>query len=380
MDPMRPIDSLSLTQLLASNTASQAPKAAPGDVSIADYHSPKGLLSRGFDAAFMKAMNLVKECHLKRDQDTFQGDLLSFDEYHSMYDKYMDDPAGLFPDYETHSPLRMDPIPLKPRISRKHPHRRDFSFQSPKLTEFEQNNTVPFKWFSQADNRSDTILLFAPGWGRISQSFEEDWSTQLQSMGVDVGLMTVPYHEERAPEGTRSGEYWISSNLFWTIENFLHFIGEIRVMIRQMRQHYKYVGLVEMSSGGFQTGCVTNVEDVDFYFPIVSGALLGSTVWHGSITTKIKEELEERGIREEEVLKLWSVTDQAFMGHHCRATHIKQYISLHDRVIPPRFQYSLWEALGKPEKLELPCAHYSSYFFGKRIVRDMAAFVTSKKQ
>ena len=37
---------------------------------------------------------------------------------------------------------------------------------------------------------------------------------RLMSRGIDVGLMTTPYHLARTPPGSYSGEYFISSNLF----------------------------------------------------------------------------------------------------------------------------------------------------------------------
>lgn len=38
-----------------------------------------------------------------------------------------------------------------------------------------------------------------------------------------------------------------------------------------------------MSSGGFQAGLLTTVEEVDFYFPFITGAELGGITWNGTL-------------------------------------------------------------------------------------------------
>src|SRR5262249_21419028 len=147
---------------------------------------------------------------------------------------------------------------------------RLYLFDSPILTDYPENNHVPFKWFRGSQRQRSTILLFAPGWGRHSQNFEENMCARLVHHGIDAGLLTKPFHQQRTPAGARSGEYFISSNLFWTIANFRQFTAEIRLLVQYMRRRYDYVGLIGLSSGGFQAGLASDCEDVDFLFPVMT--------------------------------------------------------------------------------------------------------------
>ena len=38
-----------------------------------------------------------------------------------------------------------------------------------------------------------------------------------------------------------------------------------------------------MSSGGLQAALAADVEEIDFYFPIITGAKLGSITWEGKL-------------------------------------------------------------------------------------------------
>jgi hypothetical protein len=219
------------------------------------------------------------------------------------------------------------------------------------------------------------MLLFAPGWGRHDQGFEEDMCARLAHHGIDAGLLTKPFHQQRTPAGSRSGEYFISPNLFWTIANFRQFTAEILLLLRHMRNHYKYVGLIGLSSGGFQAGLASDCEEVDFLFPAMTGSVMGSLTWHGLLTREIRHALELRGVTEADLNKLWSITDQAVLGRHCRARFRKQYISVYDRVVPTEYQMKLWEAYGKPDRSLMQSSHCSFYFSRHEVIDDIAQYV-----
>ena len=70
--------------------------------------------------------------------------------------------------------------------------------------------------------------------------------------------------------------------------------------------------------------------------------------------------------------KAWSIANEVVLGKHCKAKTIKHYISLYDRVVPTIYQLKLWKALGRPSRLDLECAHYSSFFHGKAVLKNIA--------
>jgi len=197
--------------------------------------------------------------------------------------------------------------------------------------------------------------------------------------GIDVCLLTKPFHQSRTPKGFYSGELFISDNIFLSIMSFRQFVSEILFLIDYFKMKYKYVGLIGMSSGGLQTGIALNIAAVDFYFPIITGATLGSITWDGKLTKKVKKDISKKGFDEADLNKVWAILDQVYLGHHCKAKHIKQFISLYDQVIPLKYQQILWEIYDKPEKLEMQCAHSTSYFYFSKIIDEIVLFINKHK-
>jgi hypothetical protein len=248
-------------------------------------------------------------------------------------------------------------------------------FDSPVITPWPENNIVPFKWY--AGQGASTVLMFAPGWGRSSQSFEEEMCRRLRDNGVDAVLLTKPFHQVRTPAGSFTGEYFISANVFLTIQNFRQFVAEIRVITQFLRRHYQRVGIIGMSSGGFQAGLAANCEPFDFFFPFITGCNLASITWHGLITQYVRRDLEQRGVTEHDLGRVWSITDLAVVGHHCQARFLKHYIALHDRVIPTKHQLDLWRVYHKPQHELLNASHYSSYFLRHVVIDDILRTIGS---
>jgi hypothetical protein len=253
-----------------------------------------------------------------------------------------------------------------------------YAYPSPFQTDWEENNMAYYDLFSSG-KPSDTILLFAPGWARPNLDAETGFAKKLSAKGIDTCLLTKPFHQTRSPRGFYSGELFISDNIFLTVMNFRQFVAEIQFLIDYFKTKYKYVGVIGMSSGGLQTGIALNIREVDFYFPLITGATLGSITWDGKLTKYVKKDIKNRGYNESDLNKVWAIADQVNLGHHCKARHIKQFISLYDQVVHLKYQQVLWEIYDKPEKFEMHCAHTTSYLYFKRIVNEIALFIDKNK-
>lgn len=328
-------------------------------------------VSQMFDRGYIRLHGREKRCRVTRIPDLFDGTAHTPDSFNAVYNHGFTDPTSF---WDLRGTTALEPLEWRPVVNGYASEQRRYTFRSPVATPHPENNLVPFTWFL-GQKRSPVVLLFVPGWGRRHQGREEDLCRRLAGHGIDAGLVTLPYHLARTPAGAESGEYFISQNVWWTAENFRQTVAELRLLIRFMRERYRYVGLIGMSSGGFQARLAADVEEVDFLLPFISGARLGSIVWHGLITQQIRREMEKAGITEESLNLAWSLSDQIHLGRFCRARWQKHYLSAYDQVVPTRHQLALLEALGRPEHRLLPCAHYSSYFLFTQVMDDLAAFV-----
>lgn len=331
------------------------------------------ILARTFDRVY-HATKPKRPSATLLESDTFDGKLYDIDTFYQTTQALFDLPCAFYQPFGTPSTLNLRDG-LHPNQRGLHLPARAMVYDSPIATPWVENNLAPFRWFSRKGALSRVLLLFVPGWGRTNQGIEELMCAQLCRKGIDVGLVTKPYHQARTPRGAYSGEYFISANIYWTVANFRQLVAELRLLLQYMRSHYEYIGLFGMSSGGFQSCLTANCEAVDFLFPFMSGSPCGSIVWHGIATQEIRRELVKKGIGETDLNKVWSIIDPGVLGHNCRAKHLKHYITRYDQLVATEYQCNLWEALGKAEKLELPVAHYSGGLMALKVVGDVADFV-----
>ncbi len=316
-----------------------------------------------------RLFNKQQPCSLILEKDTFDNKIYSAQEFFDYSKQFFDAPQLFYTEGDR---------PAWSEIKKTYTVEKDFytryAYPSPFKTTWDENNIAYYDLFSK-DKPSETLLLFAPGWARPDLNAEIGFSKKLLQKGIDTCLLTKPFHQARTPKGYYSGELFISDNIFLTIMNFRQFVSEIQFIIDHFKNKYKYIGIIGMSSGGLQSGLTLNIKEVDFYFPMITGATVGSITWDGKLTKLVKKDIIKKGLDEYDLNKVWAISDQAYLGHHCKAKHIKQFISLYDQVIPLKYQLVLWEIYDRPEKFEMQCAHTTSYFYFSRIVEEISIFI-----
>lgn len=309
-------------------------------------------------------LTIKRKCSVSLADDLFDNRQFSIDEFSHSVQPFFNNPE-LF--YTALTPPAEDAVV---RSSTNLPHETVFSYPSPATTNWEKNNTAFFKLFSN-NKANDTLLLFAPGWARKNLNAESTICRQLLKNGIDSCLLIKPFHQQRTPPDHYSGELFISPHIFLTIMNFRQFVAEIRFLLQYFRKQYRHIGIIGMSSGGFQAGLALDVEPADFYFPIITGARLGTLTWQSIFTKYIRQSFIEQGIDEAQLNKAWAITDQYYLGHNCKAKYIKQFISLYDEAVPTKYQFLLNDIYNNPDKVEMKCAHLSVIFYFDRIAKEI---------
>ena len=323
---------------------------------------------------FIDELNILltpdKKCSLLLEKDHFDGAAYSIDDFFERVKHCFDNPELFYKIFQPPSEECVQQL-----------HRKNgftlYSFPSPVQTPWHENNTAYYRFFGNSS--SDTILLVVPGWARPDLSAEEGMCKQFLKNDIDCCLVTKPFHQERKVPGTFSGELFISGNIFLTVMNFRQQVAELRFLINRFRQTYKYIGVIGISSGGFQGALACDVEEIDFYFPIITGAKLGSIAWQGKLTKFVKQDIARKGVSEEQLNKAWAIADQLYLGKHCKAKHIKQFISLYDPIVPTQYQVLLWHIYNRPDVFEMRCGHISTFFYFNRIVREITNFIRERK-
>jgi alpha/beta hydrolase family protein len=313
---------------------------------------------------------IQRKCSVVLADDLFDGKRYSIDEFYNYVQPFFNKPEFFYTKPAQFS--EKDIVKLYANTNSE----TFFTYHSPAITNWDENNKAFFKLFSKR-NDADTLLLFAPGWARKNLDAESKFCRQLLKAGIDSCLLVKPFHQQRTPANLYSGELFISAHIFLTIMNFRQFVSEIRFLMNHFRKQYARIGIIGMSSGGFQAGLAIDVEPVDFYFPIITAAKLGTVTWQSIFTKYIKKDLMRRGIDEEQLNKAWAITDQLYLGQNCKAKYIGQFISLYDEAVPTKYQYLLNDIYNNPDVIEMKCAHNSVIFYFDKIAKEIIKTVNN---
>ncbi|UCD72338.1 MAG: hypothetical protein JSW70_04915 [Syntrophobacterales bacterium] len=249
------------------------------------------------------------------------------------------------------------------------------TFPSPVQTRYRENNVVPGKLFRCRGKTPLSSLIVLHGWSRPVLNLEERLCIALAQRGITSLLLTLPYHIQRTPEDSWSGEYALSGDVLRTIDGFHQAVLEVRAIIPFLRTYSERIGLLGISLGGMIAHVVMGLEDLDFGITLLTGGNSAGIVWESIATRDVKKQIKRAGITREELSQIWAVIDPARLAGHNRVKRILMINGLYDQVIPPKFTIQLRESLGRPPIHWYPCAHISFFLFLKGIVRDITHFI-----
>ncbi|MBK7360429.1 MAG: alpha/beta hydrolase family protein [Saprospiraceae bacterium] len=324
--------------------------------------------SQLIDNLYQKVTN-KKSCSLLFEKEEFDGKEYSNDSFHEFSKQYFNWPENFYRKSELPDYL-FDIKEINETAKCK-----SFSFTSPFSTKFQENTNCYYKIFSEGS--ASTLLIFSPGWARPNLKMEQNFCTKVSKAGIDCILPIKPFHQERTPDGYYSGELFISANQLFTVANFRQYVSELRQIVSYYRSKYEKLGIVGMSSGGFQAGLLATVEELDFYLPFITGAELGGITWNGSLTRFVKKDLLKKNVTEKQLNDIWAIADQKYLGNNCKAKYIKQYISKYDEVVPTKYQLILNDIYKKPPIFYINSAHTSVFFSLNSILADMIKEIKS---
>jgi len=222
-------------------------------------------------------------------------------------------------------------------------------FPSPVQTRYRENNVPYGELFRPTGKTPAASMIVLHGWSRPGLNLEERFCLSFGRRGIASLLMTLPYHMQRAPAGSWSGEYALSADVLRTIDGFRQSVLEVRTIIPLLKRYSEKIGILGISLGGMIAHVVMDLEDLDYGITLLAGGDNAGIVWEG--------------------------IDPARLARHNRVERMLMINGLYDQVVPPKFTLQLWECLGRPPIRWYPCAHVSFFLFLKRILHDVVHFI-----
>jgi len=291
-------------------------------------------------------------------------------------------------DWEANPPDRFYSIPdeppvitfEKPSIFHGDRVRAHFTFQSAFVSPDPINNRVWGLSDQRAHHQSRGALILVHGYMMTSFTPLRLLAEPLARQGIDIYYIALPYHMKRAPLGTWSGEYGLSSDVERTIDSFRQGVMDVRSLVRWIqRERNQPVILAGLSLGAF-TSCMATVVDERpaGLISLLGGADLADIVFAGNSFYLIRRNLLKNGVGPELLDRCWAGMSPGNFRSKLPVENIVMVAGEHDPIITPQNADKLWRAWDKPEITWLPCGHASLTLYARRVGDLVEQFVNRR--
>lgn len=176
-------------------------------------------------------------------------------------------------------------------------------FPSGVRTPYPENDLVQARYFPAGDDSRAVIV--SPHWNADENSYLA-LCLALNRFGISALRLSLPYHDERRPEGLTRAEYLVSANIGRTLQGVRQAVQDIRRAADFLEQRgVERIGVMGTSIGS----CVSWLAFAHDRrlaagaFNLVS-SYFGDVVWRGLTTTHIRSMLETE-LTAEEARKVW---------------------------------------------------------------------------
>lgn len=251
----------------------------------------------------------------------------------------------------------------------------DISFPSLVQNKYKENNTAYGHYYKASGKKNFVTVIFLHGWGRNNLWNEKKIALGLARNNISCFILKLPFHFERSPESTWSGEYAITGDMSRTVEGARQLVIEVRAISSWLRNQGEKVVLSGMSLGGMMAHLAMAVEMFDSGITILTGGDNAGIIWEGIATKGVKEDIIKAGITREQARHVFQIIDPIVMAKYNKTKNVFMINGRYDEVVPMKFTMELWEALGRPKIRWYSCAHASIVIFTKNLVKDMVRFI-----
>lgn len=231
-------------------------------------------------------------------------------------------------------------------------------FPTPLPGDCPANNYVHVDLWPGPRGWESPVMFMLHGLMSVSDVGYRLWARRLNRLGWGAAFFHLPYHYGRKPPHALSGELALTANLIRSAEGLRQAVVELRLMCRALRRcGVPHVGVWGSSYGGWVGSLLVALE------PMLSTAWLlepitdvGWTIWQSPASKTVRQQLERRGIRREDVQPHLRLTCPGALQPLIPAERILLIAGTLDRVAPPTLIRQLHQ--------RWPGTHYAEFCQG----------------
>jgi pimeloyl-ACP methyl ester carboxylesterase len=243
-----------------------------------------------------------------------------------------------------------------------------------------ENKIIPVEhWMHEPEKPHATVLCvhgFTMGQPRFDAfaMFASRWFAH----GLDVALLTLPYHGARSPRHARfSGQYFATQEIGELSEAVRQSVHDIRLVLTWLKQHtQRPVGLLGLSLGGYLSALVAGlIEDVDFVVAMAGPVCIGDLAWRLVAESRRYRAGSELPLSRDELRAAYRVHSP--LTYRLRIPRERALIIAPrgDRIVPPEHPHTLWHHWNEPPIYWFSGSHLAP-FRRERIAEAILAHFT----
>jgi dienelactone hydrolase len=211
--------------------------------------------------------------------------------------------------------------------------------------------------FSMGYPRLDAFALFA------SQCF---------ARGIDVALLTLPFHGARTPSDARfSGERFAMPHVARLNEAVRQAIYEIHVVCDWLREQTDApVGLLGLSLGGYLSALMAGLRsDLDFVIPMVPPVCMGDLAWRFFSRSRRYRGGAVPALSRAQLRAAYRVHSPLTFPRRVDKARLLILAGRGDQIVPPEHPHALWRHWDEPEIHWFSGSHLAPFGRGRLAAR-----------
>ncbi len=247
---------------------------------------------------------------------------------------------------------------------------------------YTETNRATGRLYRNRADRHAPVAVLSHGWAHDRvRGIELVYVEPLVRAGFSVALLSHPFHFERAPRGTYSGELMVSGDVVLTVEAFRQAVADLIGLVNWLRDRgNRTVGLIGYSLGGYIAAIAACLRD-DLDFVVIGGAggSVVSPILDTGLGVNVREDLSWSGMdRRENLERAWGVISPGRLKPLVPKDRLLMVSGLYDRIMLKGSVADLWERWRRPAILWEPQGHYTLLAVPGRLVRRVLPFLKER--
>lgn len=246
-----------------------------------------------------------------------------------------------------------------------------FTFPSVYTSPYLKNNTVYGSANLRRGGQARAALVIVHGHGMTTFRLLEYYARPALQMGIDVYFFALPYHMQRAPGGTWSGQYSLNSDIRGSAMAFKQGVQDLRSLMNWIEQERQApVVLAGVSLGAYTCSMAAVVDDrPKAVISILGGGSLAQLIEDGYQMGRSKRQLQAAGVSAADLERYWALLGPGNWQPKVDKERVLMVAGRYDPIVKPGNVERLWQAWHQP-RLHWYSAGHATLVTYHHAVRD----------